>query len=66
MRCDQCQVLRINGVACHETGCPDAWRSEERECAWCGGIFTPESKRQTFCDESCNATFYGIDLEGDR
>lgn len=24
MRCDQCEMLSINGVACHETGCPNA------------------------------------------
>lgn len=23
MNCDQCQALRINGVYCHETGCPN-------------------------------------------
>ena len=22
MECSQCQMLAINGVACHETGCP--------------------------------------------
>lgn len=24
MRCDQCEMLSINGVPCHETGCPNA------------------------------------------
>lgn len=24
LSCDQCQMLSINGVACHETGCPNA------------------------------------------
>jgi hypothetical protein len=24
MRCDQCEMLSINGVACHETGCPNS------------------------------------------
>lgn len=23
-KCSQCQVLVINGTACHETGCPNA------------------------------------------
>jgi len=23
VHCDQCQMLVINGVACHETGCPN-------------------------------------------
>ena len=22
--CDQCEVLSINGLACHETGCPNS------------------------------------------
>ncbi len=25
-RCSQCEVLVINGIACHETGCPRARR----------------------------------------
>jgi len=23
MRCDQCEMLSINGLPCHETGCPN-------------------------------------------
>ena len=43
--CDQCELLAINGVACHETGCPNQharWdkASQEwiktRECFECG------------------------------
>jgi hypothetical protein len=26
MNCDQCEMLSINGMACHETGCPNARR----------------------------------------
>lgn len=25
-KCSQCQALVINGVACHETGCPNSRR----------------------------------------
>lgn len=45
IRCDQCQMLSINGVPCHETGCPnsgarydfetDAW-VKQRVCFECG------------------------------
>ena len=28
--CDSCEVLVINNVICHETGCPDAWKDETR------------------------------------
>jgi hypothetical protein len=24
LNCDQCEMLSINGVACHETGCPNS------------------------------------------
>jgi hypothetical protein len=41
--CDQCELLSINGHACHETGCPNAgrrWDGEfwirQRECFECG------------------------------
>jgi hypothetical protein len=43
MRCDQCEALMINGVFCHETGCPNrkaryidgAW-VKFYECRECG------------------------------
>lgn len=28
VRCSQCEALVINGVACHETGCPNERRTE--------------------------------------
>ncbi len=44
-RCDQCEAAMINGVFCHETGCPnrnsrydresDTW-IKQRECFECG------------------------------
>jgi hypothetical protein len=41
--CDQCQLARIQGVICHETGCPNMrakWDGERwvkyRECFECG------------------------------
>jgi hypothetical protein len=43
--CDQCQMLSINGIACHETGCPNMgarWEHEsqlwikQRKCFDCG------------------------------
>jgi hypothetical protein len=43
MHCDQCEALMINGVFCHERGCPnsgsrwdgDTWVSQ-RDCFVCG------------------------------
>jgi hypothetical protein len=45
MKCDQCEMVSINGIACHETGCPNSrltWNEEygrfikTRECRECG------------------------------
>jgi hypothetical protein len=44
MNCDQCEMLSINGVACHESGCPNrnsTWDEDRqrwiqfRECREC-------------------------------
>jgi len=45
--CDQCEMLAINGIACHETGCPNQnarfdtdsgeW-VKQRKCFDCGCI----------------------------
>jgi hypothetical protein len=59
--CSSCEILVINGVPCHETGCPDAWKDEERECRWCGGKFKPEEKNQLDCSEDCYHSFIGDD-----
>lgn len=29
VRCDSCEASVINGVACHERGCPNAQRSDD-------------------------------------
>lgn len=29
--CSQCEALVINGIACHETGCPNTRRHDEEE-----------------------------------
>ncbi len=51
--CDSCQLLRINGVVCHETGCPDAWRDHARECRECGVDFQPREREQVHCSKRC-------------
>lgn len=57
--CSSCEVLNINGVACHETGCPEAFKDESRECKWCGQEFTPEDRWQETCSHSCHAAYSG-------
>lgn len=57
--CPSCNVAVINGARCHEIGCPDAWRDEERECKWCGAEFTPEQRNQLCCSSECRESYYG-------
>ena len=40
-RCDQCEAAMINGLYCHETGCPNARPLRRRyvECRECGREF---------------------------
>lgn len=56
MRCDQCEMATINGVPCHERGCPNGksrWDADEqrwirtRSCRECGC--------QVDADEECCA-----------
>lgn len=55
-RCDSCEALMINGLYCHEHGCPEAWRTT-RECKWCGQAFEPESRWQVCCDDDCSEAY---------
>jgi hypothetical protein len=57
--CDRCQLIRINGMVCHETGCGNAWKDETRECKWCGQEFKPEDRHQDCCDDSCREGYHG-------
>ena len=65
--CEQCEVLTINGVACHETGCADRWlhpftgKPYLRECRECGCDFTPECEGQVLCDDRCAAMYAGLE-----
>lgn len=51
--CNSCEAMMINGMYCHEHGCPDAWRDYIRECEWCGSDFKPETCDQVYCSDSC-------------
>ena len=57
VKCASCEVLVINNIICHETGCPDAWKDETRECKWCGCRFKPEEKNQEFCASDCSEAY---------
>jgi len=51
--CDGCSPSMVNGRICHEQGCPDAWRDQERKCKWCGSKFHPVDREQLCCGEEC-------------
>lgn len=57
IQCDSCQIVRINGVICHETGCPNAWKNAQRECPWCGRAFKPKERRQKCCSMGCTRSY---------
>ena len=49
--CESCETLMINGVLCHEIGCPDAWKDYIRECEECGTNFKPKERWQELCSD---------------
>lgn len=57
--CSSCQLVRINGLVCHETGCPEAYKDERRMCKNCGSTFTPTVRQQRMCDDDCYTSYYG-------
>lgn len=61
--CDSCQVLRINGIVCHETGCPNSYKNKKVECKECGQVFAPEENGQKFCSGHCQAMYYNQDCD---
>lgn len=63
--CQSCQAARINGLLCHETGCPECWRDGLRECLECGTEFTPEDRDHRFCSPCCAAAWYGTECDCD-
>lgn len=44
VRCSQCEALVINGVATHETGCPNA----RHECRGCNNLIP---RNQRYCED---------------
>ena len=40
----------INGVYCHEQGCPDAWKDYAYKCVNCGRQFKPRDKWEKRCN----------------
>ena len=49
--CDGCAPAMIQGVLCHETGCPDAWRDYTKKCRECGCKFLRTDRWQVECED---------------
>ena len=59
--CDQCEALMINGVYCHEAGCPNI----RALCDECGQetdeTYNPNNHSTRFCSDDCYMAYCGID-----
>ena len=64
--CDSCEALVINGVLCHEHGCPDYWKDTKRDCKECGREFKTESRHDQFCSIHCALIYHGENIESDE
>ena len=57
IRCEQCQLARIQGVLCHETGCPLAWK-QRTECRECDRVYVPREHWMDCCSRSCYKAYH--------
>jgi hypothetical protein len=64
--CYGCNPCMINGVLCHETGCPEAWKDHKVDCPECGQAFYPEERQQAYCSPCCAAAYTGQECECDE
>ena len=51
MHCNECEALVINGLLCHETGCPNT-RKPVMSCKTC--VYTSGSATCADCDDYSN------------
>lgn len=52
--CDGCNIQVVNGVVCHEQGCPYVFKDRKIECSICGFDFYPEDMFQNICSDCKN------------
>lgn len=63
--CDSCQLVAIQGLVCHETGCrnshinPRTGKLYRKDCRCCGKEFTPKYDGQDVCSIRCRKEFWG-------
>jgi len=66
IKCDQCAAVVINGIPCHETGCPNSHidlatnSPYQVECKFCGTLCDrPVGTTLAFCSEGCICAYWG-------
>jgi len=61
--CDGCSPSMVNGILCHEHGCPEKWRDTEYECYWCGTDYLPQSEpgHLKLCSDECYRAYMGFE-----
>lgn len=59
--CDGCSPMMINGLLCHEQGCPDAWRDRRRDCNECGCDFFATERHAVVCEDCAASLESNID-----
>jgi hypothetical protein len=47
--CNDCAPAMINGVLCHEQGCPSAWKDYAKRCVTCDAKFYSPRRDQKHC-----------------
>lgn len=57
VKCHNCNTAYINGVLCHEHGCPTAFRVP-MNCKDCDTKFMPATKWQKYCQDCIDAASY--------
>ena len=57
--CQSCDAAMINGLFCHEIGCPDAWRDYSIRCRVCGFDFKRPAPYETVCDDCHEDSLFG-------
>ena len=49
--CESCDCVNINGMNCHEFGCPDKNKVAREKCPECGIPTIPENQESSY--EAC-------------
>jgi hypothetical protein len=65
--CNGCSPSVVNGILCHEQGCPDRWRDTSKKCTDCGNDFYPDSRNQVMCticlDDSFDRAHHDMEID---